>query len=96
MFQPFNDRVLIRPDEKASNQNHDGLRLPDAAVDKPPQGTVIAVGPGYLADNGVRTPIQCGPNDRVYYAKNTGTEIELDGETLLILHESELLGKHVE
>lgn len=94
-FQPFNDKVLIRRHDDASSTDAAGLSIPDAAKEKPQEGTVIAVGPGHLRDSGFRTPIQCQPGDRVLFGKFAGTEITLDGQKLLLMHESELLGRIV-
>lgn len=93
MFQPFSDRVLVERHDEASGTPATGLSIPDAAKDKPQEGTVIAVGPGHLSETGIRTPLQCAPGEHVLFAKFAGAEINIDGKKLLIMHESELLGK---
>lgn len=89
-FKPLADRVAVRPlpvDEKTSG----GLFIPDTAREKPRQGTVVAVGPGRTAD-GTTVQVSVKEGDTVLYGTYAGTEIDLNGEELLIMKESDLLG----
>ncbi len=90
-LRPLDDRVVIKPSE-AEEKTASGIYLPESAKEKPMQGTVLAVGPGKLADDGSRTPVSVKKGDTVIYGKYAGTEIEIDGEKLIIVRESELLG----
>jgi chaperonin GroES len=91
-LQPLSDRVLVRPTEK-EEKTKSGIYLPDTAKEKPQEGEVIAVGPGKLADDGKRIPMDLKVGDRVIYAKYGGTEIKVDDEDLIILRESDILAK---
>lgn len=90
-IRPIDDRVLVKPSE-AEDKTKNGIYLPEGAKEKPMTGKVIAVGPGKLNDEGVRTPLSVKKGDTVVYGKYSGTEIELDGEKVMIVRESELLG----
>ncbi len=90
-LRPLDDRVVIKPSE-AEERTASGIYLPESAKEKPMQGTVLAVGPGKLADDGSRTAVSVKKGDTVIYGKYAGTEIEVDGQTLMIVRESELLG----
>lgn len=92
MFRPFSDRVLVRRHTEASSNTTGGLIVPDSAKDKPQEGTVVAIGLGYLSETGIRTPLQCGVGEHIYFGKFAGTEITVDGEKLLVLRESEIIG----
>lgn len=90
-FNPLHDRVVVRrieSDEKTSG----GLIIPDTAKEKPAEGEVVAVGSGARDDAGNRIPMDVKPGDRVLFGKWSGTEITLDGEELLIMKESDILG----
>lgn len=89
--KPLEDRVLVKPDE-AETQTASGLYLPESSKEKPIQGTVVACGPGKLMDNGERAKMSVGKGDTVVYSKYAGNEIEIKGESHLILRETELLG----
>jgi len=89
--KPLEDRVVVRPIERESVTSG-GIYLPESAKDRPIQGEVVAIGPGKLLDNGQRAPLNVSKGDRVVYGKYAGTEVELKGDTHLILRESELLG----
>jgi len=89
--KPLEDRILVKP-IAADTQTAAGLYLPESAKEKPIQGEVVATGPGKLLDNGKRAQLSVGKGDRVVYSKYAGTEIELKGESHLILRETELLG----
>lgn len=89
-LKPLGDRVVVKPveqDEKTAG----GIVLPDTAKEKPQHGEVLAVGTGKLLDNGERVALEVKVGDRVLYAKYGGTEVKLEGETYLILRESDIL-----
>ncbi len=90
--RPLEDRVLVRP-QVAEDRTTSGIYLPDTAKEKPMQGTVISVGPGKINDDDKRTPLEVKAGDVVVYGKYSGTEVDLDGEKLVLLRESELLAK---
>ncbi|MET3597771.1 chaperonin GroES [Mesorhizobium shonense] len=90
-FRPLHDRVLVRridADEKTAG----GIIIPDTAKEKPQEGEVIAVGPGARDESGKLTPLDVKVDDRILFGKWSGTEIKLDGEDLLIMKESDILG----
>ena len=91
-LQPLADRVLVKPIEK-EEKTKSGIYLPDTAKEKPQEGEVLAVGPGKIADDGKRIPLDIKVGDVVLYAKYGGTEIKVDGEDLIILRESDILAK---
>ncbi len=91
-LQPLHDRLVIKPvvqEEVLAS----GIVIPDTAKEKPQQGTVIAVGPGRLDDNGKRIQMDVQKGDRVLYAKYTGQEIKIDQEELIVLAEKDVLAK---
>jgi chaperonin GroES len=90
-FRPLHDRVVVRritPEEKTKG----GIIIPDTAQEKPQEGEVIAVGPGGRDENGKLIPIDVKAGDHVLFGKWSGTEIKLDGEELLIMKESDIMG----
>ncbi|KEO55262.1 co-chaperone GroES [Thioclava pacifica] len=90
-FKPLHDRVLVRrvdSDEKTKG----GLIIPDTAKEKPSRGEVIAVGPGARDENGKHIELAVKAGDHILFGKWSGTEITLDGEELLIMKESDILG----
>ena len=89
--KPLEDRVLVKPIE-AEARTESGLYLPESSKEKPIQGEVVAVGPGKLLDNGNRASLSVKKGDRVVYGKYAGSEVEIKGDTHLILRETELLG----
>lgn len=89
-IQPLADRVVVQALEEAEEMRG-GLYIPDTAKEKPSQGTVVAVGPGKLSDEGVRMEMSVKVGDRVLYGKYSGTDVTLDGEEYLILRESDIL-----
>ena len=93
-INPLDDRVVVKADE-AEETTAGGIVLPDAAKEKQQRGTVIAVGPGRLLDSGERAPISVSVGDKVLFGKYGGTEIEVDGEDVKILRESDILAKVV-
>ena len=92
-LKPLGDRIVIRQIE-AQDVTASGIVLPDTAQEKPQRGEVLAVGEGRYED-GVRVPLDLVAGDEVIYSKYGGTEIEIDGEDLLILRESDVLAKAV-
>jgi len=93
-LKPLDDRVVVQP-LTAEEKTAGGIVLPDAAKEKPQRGKVIAVGPGRLLDSGDRSKIAVTIGDEVLFAKYGGTEIEVDGEEVKILRESDILAKVV-
>jgi chaperonin GroES len=89
--KPLEDRILIKPLEKET-QTASGIFLPESAAEKPMQGKVIATGPGKLLDSGERAKMSVKKGDTVVFGKYSVTEIEIKGESHLIVRESELLG----
>ena len=90
-IRPLDDRVVVKPSE-AEERTRGGIVLPDTAREKPLQGKIIASGPGKLLEKtGERGQMSVKVGDRVIYGKYSGTEVELDGETYVILRESDIL-----
>ena len=89
-IRPLDDRVVVEP-MAAEEVTAGGILLPDNAKEKPQRGTVIAVGPGKLLDNGSRGTLSVAVGDEVIFGKYGGTEIEIDGEEVKILRESDIL-----
>ena len=90
-FRPLHDRVVIRRVEEAT-KTAAGIIIPDTAKEKPMQGEVIAVGPGGRDDEGKIVPLDVKPGDRVLFGKWSGTEVKIDGQDLVIMKESDILG----
>ena len=90
-FRPLHDRVVIRRVEEEA-KSKGGIIIPDTAKEKPQEGEVIAVGPGGRDENGKLIPIDLKPGNRVLFGKWSGTEVKLDGEELLIMKESDIMG----
>lgn len=90
-LKPLADRVIVKQTE-AEEKTKSGLYLPDAAKEKPTKGKIIAAGPGKFDDNGKRMELGVKVGDTVYYGKYSGTEVEVEGEKLVILRESDILG----
>jgi chaperonin GroES len=90
-FRPLHDRVLVRRlDGEAKTAG--GIIIPDTAKEKPMEGEVISVGPGGRDDNGKITPLDVKAGDMVLFGKWSGTEVKIDGEDLLIMKESDIMG----
>ena len=90
-FRPLHDRVLVRRvDEDETSAG--GIIIPDTAKEKPSQGEIIAVGPGARNEKGEITPLDVKKGDLVLFGKWSGTEVSLDGEDLLIMNESDVMG----
>ncbi len=90
-FRPLHDRVVIRRIE-AEEKSTGGIIIPDTAKEKPSQGEVIAVGPGGRDESGKLIPIDVKEGDRVLFGKWSGTEVKIDGQELLIMKESDIMG----
>jgi chaperonin GroES len=90
-LQPLGDRVVVEPEDDLEMKTPSGLVIPDTAKEKPQIGTVLAVGPGALDDDGDRLPMDVKEGDRVLYSKFAGTEVKLDGTEYLVLSARDLL-----
>ena len=90
-FKPLHDRVVVRRIEDDA-KTVGGIIIPDTAQEKPSQGEIIAVGPGGRDESGKLIPIDLKTGDRVLFGKWSGTEVKLDGEELLIMKESDVMG----
>ena len=90
-FRPLHDRVVVRRIEE-EQKTAGGIIIPDTAKEKPMQGEVIAVGPGAKNDKGEISPLDVKAGDRVLFGKWSGTEVKIDGEELLIMKESDIMG----
>jgi chaperonin GroES len=93
-IRPLDDRVVVEPIE-AEEKTAGGIVLPDSAKEKPQRGTVVAVGPGRLLDSGQRGELSVAVGDEVIYGKYGGTDIEINGDEVKILRESDILAKVV-
>jgi chaperonin GroES len=90
-LKPLNDRVIVKPKEVVE-KSKGGVILPDtASKEKPIEGTVLAVGPGKLNDNGERTALEVKKDDQVIFSKYAGTEIKIEDDSYLILREEDIL-----
>jgi len=94
-IRPLDDRVVVEPME-AEEMTAGGIVLPDTAKEKPQRGKVVAVGPGKLLDSGQRAEMSVTVGDEVIYGKYGGTDIEVNGEEVKILRESDILAKVVD
>ncbi|OYW87613.1 MAG: co-chaperone GroES [Sphingobium sp. 32-64-5] len=90
-FRPLHDRVLVRRVE-AEEKTAGGIIIPDSAKEKPQEGEIVAVGTGSKSEDGKVTPLDVKAGDRVLFGKWSGTEVKVDGEDLLIMKESDILG----
>jgi chaperonin GroES len=90
-FRPLHDRVVVKRLE-GEEKTKGGIIIPDTAKEKPQEGKVIAVGPGGRDENGKLTPLDVKAGDRILFGKWSGTEVKIDGEDLLIMKESDILG----
>ena len=90
-FKPLHDRVVVKridTDEKSSG----GIIIPDTAKEKPSEGEVLAVGPGEIAEDGKPKPMNVKKGDKILFGKWSGTEFKLDGQDVLIMKESDIMG----
>ena len=90
-FRPLHDRVLVRRVE-AEEKTAGGIIIPDTAKEKPQEGEVVAAGAGTRSDDGKLTPLDVKAGDRILFGKWSGTEVRVNGEDLLIMKESDILG----
>ncbi|WP_373490631.1 co-chaperone GroES [Parasphingorhabdus sp.] len=90
-FRPLHDRVLVRRVE-ADTKTAGGIIIPDSAQEKPSEGKVVAVGNGLKDDDGKATPLDVKKGDKILFGKWSGTEVTVDGEELIIMKESDILG----
>ncbi len=90
-FRPLHDRVLVRR-VKEEEKTRGGIIIPETAQEKPQEGEVIAVGPGARDEDGERIELDVKAGDRILFGKWSGTEVKIDGEELLIMKESDIMG----
>jgi chaperonin GroES len=90
-FRPLHDRVVVRR-LTAEEKTKGGIIIPDTVKEKPQEGEIIAVGPGARDDHGKVVPLDVKAGDRILFGKWSGTEVKLDGEELLIMKESDIMG----
>ena len=90
-FRPLHDRVVVKRID-AESKTKGGIIIPDTAQEKPSQGEIVAVGPGGRDESGKLTPIDLAVGDRVLFGKWSGTEVKIDGDELLIMKESDIMG----
>ena len=88
-LKPLADRVIIKPSE-AEEKTKGGIILPDTAKEKPIEGTVVAVGPGKIAEDGKTVKLEVKVGDKVLYGKYSGTEVTVEGDEYLIMRESDI------
>ncbi|MEL6751751.1 MAG: co-chaperone GroES [Pseudomonadota bacterium] len=90
-FRPLHDRVVVRRVEEET-KTAGGIIIPDTATEKPQQGEVVAVGPGARDEDGERIDMDLKVGDRILFGKWSGTEVKIDGEEVLIMKESDIMG----
>ena len=90
-FRPLHDRVVVKRVD-AEEKTASGIIIPDTAQEKPSQGEIVAVGPGGRDEAGKLTPIDVKVGDRILFGKWSGTEVKIDGQDLLIMKESDIMG----
>jgi chaperonin GroES len=90
-FRPLHDRVVVRRVEQEA-RTKGGIIIPDTAKEKPQEGEVVAVGPGARDESGKLVPLDVKAGDRILFGKWSGTEVKIDGEELLIMKESDIMG----
>jgi chaperonin GroES len=90
-FRPLHDRVVVRRIE-GEEKTKGGIIIPDTAKEKPQEGEIIAVGPGARDESGKLVPLDVKAHDRILFGKWSGTEVKIDGEELLIMKESDIMG----
>lgn len=90
-FRPLHDRVLVRRAE-AETKTAGGIIIPGTAEEKPSEGIVVAVGKGYINDNGEIRALDVKAGDKVVFSKWAGTEVKIDGEELMVMKESDIIG----
>jgi len=90
-FRPLHDRIVIRRVDEA-DKSKGGIIIPDTAKEKPMEGTVVAVGPGARNESGAVVPLDVKKGDRILFGKWSGSEVKIDGEDLVIMPESDVMG----
>ncbi len=90
-FRPLHDRIVVRRLEQ-EDRSAGGIIIPETAQEKPMQGEVVAVGPGNRSEDGKLTPLDVKAGDRILFGKYSGTEVKVDGEDLLIMKETDVMG----
>ena len=90
--RPLHDRILVKRAEESEQKSSAGIIIPDTAKEKPQRGTVVAVGEGKKDDNGKRIAVDVKEGDEVLFGKYAGTEVKIEGEENLIMHETDILG----
>jgi chaperonin GroES len=90
-FRPLHDRVVVKRLE-GEEKSKGGIIIPDSAKEKPQEGEVVAVGPGARNEDGDLMPLDVKPGDRILFGKWSGTEVKIDGQDLLIMKESDIMG----
>ncbi len=90
-FRPLGDRVVVRRVEEEA-KTKGGIIIPDTAKEKPQEGEVVAAGPGARDEDGKRIPMDVKPGDRILFGKWSGSEVKIEGDELLIMKESDILG----
>lgn len=90
-IKPLGDRVLVEP-SKEDEKTKSGIIIPDTAKEKPHQGTVVAVGPGKLTDEGKKLPMDVKVGDKILYGKYAGNEVKIEGKEYVILDSSDIYG----
>jgi chaperonin GroES len=90
-FRPLHDRVVVKRLE-GEEKTKGGIIIPDTAKEKPQEGQIVAVGPGSRDENGKLVPLDVKAGDRILFGKWSGTEVKIDGQDLLIMKESDILG----
>lgn len=90
-FRPLHDRVVVRRLD-SEEKTKGGIIIPDTAKEKPQEGEVVAAGSGIRAEDGTITPLDVKAGDKILFGKWSGTEVKVDGEDLLIMKESDILG----
>jgi chaperonin GroES len=90
-LKPLGDRVLVKAVEK-KDEIRSGIIIPDTAKEKPQEGEVVAVGKGKIAEDGKLVPMDVKPGDKILYGKYSGTEVKIEGQEYLIMHQEDILG----
>ena len=90
--RPLHDRILVKRAEESEQKSSAGIIIPDTAKEKPQRGTVVAVGEGKKDDSGKRIAVDVKEGDEVLFGKYAGTEVKIEGEEYLIMHETDILG----
>jgi chaperonin GroES len=90
--RPLHDRILVKRAEESEQKSSSGIIIPDTAKEKPQKGTVVAVGEGKKDEQGKRIAVDVKEGDEVLFGKYAGTEVKIEGEEYLIMHESDILG----